>query len=71
MLQIRKYTRGQYLYRQGSKCDKMYIVREGEFAITKSIDNVNKDEDGQITNPSLNFNKLRKKTDEVRIGMLG
>ena len=46
LLTTRSVNKGQYLYREGDRADKIYLVIQGEFKVTKKVyifDNHNED----------------------------
>ncbi|KAL4482469.1 hypothetical protein ABPG72_001445 [Tetrahymena utriculariae] len=67
LFSVNNYQRGDVIYREGEESDKLYIIREGEFKISKKFE-YNLDE---VKVNKLNNNEKMKKVKVLDIGLIG
>ncbi|KAL4463231.1 hypothetical protein ABPG74_007232 [Tetrahymena malaccensis] len=67
LFSVNSYQRGDVIYREGEESDKLYIIREGEFKISKKFE-YNLDE---VKVNKLNNNEKMKKVKVLDIGLIG
>ena len=65
MMQVRQYTSGMVVYREGQKPEQMFLIRQGDFELTKYL--AVEDEASKTPVGS----QQKRRVQEVRIGTLG